>query len=93
MQCFRCRGTGDPSEADRASGDFRVWAIELPADLEERLIEEARERADTMSVPGATRSGLVRPSAAGPREENAAMPCGPPPGLEEIRSVEMGAAP
>ena len=26
-------------------GDFRVHAIELPADLEERLLEEARERA------------------------------------------------
>jgi transcription termination/antitermination protein NusA len=26
-------------------GDFRVYAIELPADVEERLIEEARERA------------------------------------------------
>src|SRR5438105_12735579 len=26
-------------------GDFRVFAIELPADLEERLLEEARERA------------------------------------------------
>src|SRR4249919_4172758 len=30
---------------DRATGDFRVWAIELPADIEERLIDEARERA------------------------------------------------
>jgi N utilization substance protein A len=28
-------------------GDFRVWAVELPPDLEERLIEEARERAIT----------------------------------------------
>jgi transcription termination/antitermination protein NusA len=26
-------------------GDFRVYAIELPGDVEERLIEEARERA------------------------------------------------
>src|SRR5215469_18167734 len=25
-------------------GDFRVYSIELPADIEERLIEEARER-------------------------------------------------
>src|SRR5207249_3644150 len=25
-------------------GDFRVFSIELPADVEERLIEEARER-------------------------------------------------
>ena len=28
-------------------GDFRVWAIELPSDIEERLLEEARERAIT----------------------------------------------
>ena len=28
-------------------GDFRVWSVELPADIEERLIEEARERAIT----------------------------------------------
>jgi N utilization substance protein A len=28
-------------------GDFRVWAVELPPELEERLIEEARERAIT----------------------------------------------
>ncbi len=28
-------------------GDFRVWAVELPPDLEERLIEEAREKALT----------------------------------------------
>src|SRR5215216_4418834 len=26
-------------------GDFRVFSVELPADIEERLIEEARERA------------------------------------------------
>src|SRR5215210_3451040 len=26
-------------------GDFRVFAVELPPDVEERLIEEARERA------------------------------------------------
>ncbi len=29
---------------DQSSGDFRVFAIELPRDLEERLLEEARER-------------------------------------------------
>jgi N utilization substance protein A len=29
---------------DNQTGDFRVWAIELPKDIEERLIEEARER-------------------------------------------------
>ena len=28
-------------------GDFRVYSVELPADIEERLIEEARERAIT----------------------------------------------
>jgi N utilization substance protein A len=30
---------------DNASGDFRVYAIELPADVEARLLDEARERA------------------------------------------------
>ena len=34
-------------ELDPDSGDFRVFSIELPADIEERLIEEARERAIT----------------------------------------------
>ena len=29
------------------AGDFRVWAVELPPDVEDRLIEEARERAIT----------------------------------------------
>jgi N utilization substance protein A len=29
---------------DNHTGEFRVWAIELPKDIEERLIEEARER-------------------------------------------------
>jgi transcription termination/antitermination protein NusA len=28
-------------------GDFRVWGIELPPDIESRLLEEARERAIT----------------------------------------------
>jgi N utilization substance protein A len=32
-------------ELDRHTGDFRVYSIELPSDIEERLIEEARERA------------------------------------------------
>src|SRR4029077_20793592 len=27
------------------NGDFRVFSIELPGDLEQRLLEEARERA------------------------------------------------
>jgi N utilization substance protein A len=34
-------------ELDPESGDFRVYAIELPEDIEERLIDEARERAIT----------------------------------------------
>jgi len=31
-------------ELDRQEGDFRVFSIELPPDIEERLLEEARER-------------------------------------------------
>jgi len=31
-------------ELDRQEGDFRVFSIELPSDIEERLLEEARER-------------------------------------------------
>src|SRR5919106_8129 len=34
-------------ELDRHSGDFRVFSIELPADIEERLMEESRERVLT----------------------------------------------
>jgi N utilization substance protein A len=34
-------------ELDRDEGDFRVFSIELPPDIEERLLEEARERAIT----------------------------------------------
>src|SRR5205814_1414018 len=32
---------------DRQEGDFRVFSIELPSDIEERLLEEARERVLT----------------------------------------------
>jgi transcription termination/antitermination protein NusA len=32
-------------ELDPDSGDFRVYSIEIPGDLEEKLIDEARERA------------------------------------------------
>src|SRR5918911_1811809 len=32
-------------ELDPDEGEFRVYSIELPSDIEERLIEEARERA------------------------------------------------
>src|SRR5438034_11513243 len=31
-------------ELDQESGDFRVYSIELPADIEERLLDDARER-------------------------------------------------
>src|SRR5256714_11738199 len=34
-------------ELDRTEGDFRVFSIELPPDIEERLLEEARERVLT----------------------------------------------
>jgi N utilization substance protein A len=34
-------------ELDREEGDFRVFSIELPADIEERLLDEARERVLT----------------------------------------------
>jgi N utilization substance protein A len=32
-------------ELDQDTGDFRVFSIELPSDIEERLVDEARERA------------------------------------------------
>ncbi len=32
-------------ELDQDTGDFRVFSIELPKDIEERLLDEARERA------------------------------------------------
>jgi N utilization substance protein A len=32
-------------ELDQDTGDFRVFSIDLPSDIEERLVEEARERA------------------------------------------------
>src|SRR5437667_8068460 len=32
-------------ELDAEEGEFRVFAIELPPDVEERLMDEARERA------------------------------------------------
>ncbi|MDX6505549.1 MAG: transcription termination/antitermination protein NusA [Gaiellaceae bacterium] len=34
-------------ELDRTEGDFRVFSIELPSDIEDRLLEEARERVLT----------------------------------------------
>ena len=44
-------------ELDRQSGDFLVWAIELPDDLELRLIDEARERALTELEAAEAESG------------------------------------
>jgi len=32
-------------ELDQDTGDFRVFSIDLPGDIEERLVDEARERA------------------------------------------------
>jgi transcription termination/antitermination protein NusA len=32
-------------ELDHDTGDFRVFSIDLPSDIEERLVDEARERA------------------------------------------------
>jgi len=32
-------------ELDQDTGDFRVFSVDLPADIEERLVDEARERA------------------------------------------------
>src|SRR4029078_12681501 len=34
-------------ELDHETGDFRVYSIELPADIEERLVDEARGGAIT----------------------------------------------
>src|ERR671936_1527765 len=34
-------------ELDPQEGDFRVFSIEIPSDLEERLLDEARERVLT----------------------------------------------
>jgi transcription termination/antitermination protein NusA len=44
-------------ELDQGSGDFRVWSIELPPDIEERLLEEARERAITELEAAEAESG------------------------------------
>ncbi len=38
-------------------GDFRVWSVELPEDIESRLIEEARERAITELEEAETEAG------------------------------------
>ncbi len=40
-----------------SGGDFRVWSVELPADIESRLIDEARERAITELEEAETETG------------------------------------
>src|SRR5438445_11488822 len=57
-------------ELDPDDGEFRVFSIELPADIEERLIEEARERAiDELERPGAeTGERQHTPDADGARD-------------------------
>src|SRR5215831_12854408 len=35
-------------ELDERTGDFRVFSVELPDDIEERLLDEARERQHTL---------------------------------------------
>src|SRR5436305_12253210 len=44
-------------ELDRDSGDFRVFSIELPPDIEERLLDEARERVLTEPEQAAEETG------------------------------------
>ena len=44
-------------ELDRDEGDFRVFSIELPPDIEERLLEEARERVLTELEPAEAENG------------------------------------
>ena len=56
------------------------------------MLLPSRERTETTSVPGATTSGLTRPSAHGPRDENAASPRGFPAGGVEILSEATGSA-
>src|SRR5919199_1171159 len=44
-------------ELDRNDGDFRVFSIELPPDIEERLLDEARERVLTELEEAEAESG------------------------------------
>jgi N utilization substance protein A len=50
-------------ELDPDSGDFRVYAIELPKDIEERLIEGGARAADhrARGAGGGDRRALARP--------------------------------
>ena len=51
-------------------------------------VAAARERVERIDVPGATRSGLKRPSLVGPRLLKAAIPSG----LSAVLSREIGLA-
>src|SRR5438093_12491670 len=44
-------------ELDRQEGDFRVFSIELPSDIEERLLEQARARVPTELEPAQQETG------------------------------------
>ena len=55
-------------EMDRDSGDFRVWELKIPPELEEQLLVEATEEQETVHDPetgGAARADCAR---AGSRE-------------------------
>jgi len=47
-------------ELDPNEGEFRVYSIELPADIEERLIDEARSARSTSSSGSRKRPGSAR---------------------------------
>ncbi|MGE5636494.1 MAG: NusA N-terminal domain-containing protein, partial [Nocardioidaceae bacterium] len=49
-------------EVDRASGDFRVYELLLPSDLEEQLLDEVEEEAGEQQVDPET-GELVYPEA------------------------------
>ena len=50
-------------ELDQDTGDFRVFSIDLPGDIEERLVEEARERAIGGARAAGGRDGREVPRA------------------------------
>src|SRR5947208_15948272 len=49
-------------ELDPDDGEFRVYSIELPPDVEERLLDEARERALEELEPPEAESGARSPT-------------------------------
>jgi hypothetical protein len=61
----------------------------LPGTSPQKLFSGASLlRAETMSVPGATTSGLIRRSSVGPRLLNAATHCGSP----DTRAFAIGSS-